>query len=214
MSLQETIKGFFSKAKEQKKVTEPVIIDAQGRHCPPSSFSEVKLARTAMIDELVMKSSEFEKAREAFHAEQIQMIEAYFIYCAEHYKTQPLDSSDGVSMTNISGLRKITIDKTMAAITNENVAMAKKELDAMLEKHGEGVDPFFKEMAYKAFGVSAKGQMRVDKILEFRTMQCPYPEWGKIKTLLDEAVAFVFKKRYLRIQTRDSVKDSWTQINF
>ena len=207
------IKALFTDA-QTLRAENTMLEDSKGRLCPAKTFKEVQLAKTLMIKSVAAQASEAAKQREALHANLIALIEEYFSYAAKFHKCKPLDSEDGVTMTSLDGLFKLTIDKTMAQLPNENIVMAKNAFDDMIEKHSKGVEVFFKTSALKSFELSAKGLVRVDKINELRSMECPYSEWAGIKELLDKGVDPVFKKRYLRVHIRESVNDDWQQVEF
>ena len=194
------------------RARDEMIKDAKGRLCPSTMFSDVHLARNALIEQQIAEAKRRAEEQSQYHQALIATIVEFFRVSAEEHNGEGLGEEDGVTMTSIDGLKRIKLVKAKSASSNEKLAIAKVMLEDMVNVRGANLDPFFKTLALSAFETSSTGQMRLDKVLELRNLQCDYPEWKSIKSALDVAIEFVFKKRYVCFYERESVDESWRQI--
>jgi len=215
MTITQRIQQLFARAEACKKdpaTNEVAIKDAQGRLCPVTMFSDVQLARNILIAQNVTEAKRRAAEQSEYHHELIASIGEFFRISAEEHKAKGLGDEDGVSMVSIDGLQRIKLVKAKSATANEKLMIAKAMLEKLVEERGANVEPFFKALALSAFETSSTGQMRLDKVMELKNLRCDYPEWLEIKAALDQAIEYVFKKRYVVFYERESVKDSWVQI--
>lgn len=212
MTIAERIKMLFTATTELKK-TDETIKDSQGRLCPVSMFSDVQIARDRLIKQQVSEAIRRAAELDIYHKDLIMEITEFFRISAAEHGTKGLGDEDGATMTTINGLMKIKLVKAKSAIANEKLMIAKGLLEDMVEKRGSNLEPFFKTLALSAFETTATGQMRIDKVVELKSLRCEYPEWIEIKNALEQAIEFVFKKRYVVFYIRQSIKDDWQQLS-
>jgi len=210
-TIKEKIKTLFVKA-EQKKASDNLIEDSQGRLCATSMFSEIDLARDLMVKTEVEIAMNRKDELQKYQSDLLKTIADFFEKSAREYGLEKINPENGMTLTSINGLNKIIIVKTKTTLTNEKILIAKSLLDEMIEKRGTGLDEFFKSLILDAFESSATGQIRVDKIIDLRNKACNYPEWSAIKKALDNATTSIFKKRYLNFYHRESIKNDWEKI--
>jgi Protein of unknown function (DUF3164) len=211
MTIAQRIKLLFA-ATTAQKTTDETIKDAQGRLCPLTMFSDVQLARDHLIKQEVTEAKRRAVEQGNYHQDLVASISEFFRISAEEHNAKPLGTEDGVSMVSIDGLQRIKLVKAKSATANEKLMIAKTMLEKLVEERGANIEPFFKTLALSAFETSSTGQMRLDKVMELKNLRCDYPEWLEIKAALDQAIEYVFKKRYVVFYERESVKDSWVQI--
>ena len=211
MTITERIRLLFTAAQTDKDAVE-TITDAQGRLCPVALFTDVQIARNKLIKQEVSEAKRRANEQSLYHQELIASITEFFRLSAAEHKTKGLGDEEGAAMTSIDGLMKIKLVKAKAATGNEKLMIAKQMLEALVEKRGANIEPFFRTLALSAFETSSTGQMRLDKVIELKGLKCDYPEWLEIKAALDQAIEFVFKKRYVVFYQRESVKDDWQRI--
>jgi hypothetical protein len=211
MTITERIKLLFAVATAQKTTAE-TIKDAQGRICQLALFSEVQIARDRLIKQEVLEAKNRATEQSLYHQELIASITEFFRFSAEQHNAKVLGDEEGISMTSIDGLMRIKLVKAKSATGNEKLMIAKTMLEDLVEKRGANIEPFFKTLALSAFETSSTGQMRLDKVMELKNLRCDYPEWLEIKAALDQAIEYVFKKRYALFYERTSTSESWKQI--
>jgi hypothetical protein len=215
MTITQRIQQLFARADAWKKdpmTNETAVKDSQGRLCPITMFSDVQLARNLLVTEGIAEAKRRATEQNNYHQDLMASITEFFRISAEEHKAKGLGTEDGVSMVSIDGLQRIKVVKAKSATANEKLMIAKTMLEKLVEERGANIEPFFKTLALSAFETSSTGQMRLDKVMELKNLRCDYPEWLEIKAALDQAIEYVFKKRYVVFYERESVKKSWVQI--
>jgi hypothetical protein len=196
----------------------PVVIAVyQSKSKPVKNVSTAEFGQLPLLKDQVVKTLVAEKKalvdfRKNWNDTIFELILEYFKQAAADNNIEITKIENGFEWFSLDGLQRVLYEKGSYAVANEKLGFAKTEFDKMIVTHKLDKEDLFVSLAIDAFTISPAGQMNTKSINLLRKKKCNYPEWEKIKEMLDFCYDYHDSKSYLRFYERASVQDNWVLI--
>lgn len=177
--------------------------DAQGRLVPEAHIKPIDLARDELVQEIVRKAKDLNKAIAEFKIGTFGDIAAFVQLSAEQYRVRLGGKKGNVQLLSFDGRYKVLRAIQEAISFDERLQAAKVLIDECLTEWTEGARSELRALVNDAFRVDQAGNIRTGQVLQLRRLSIGDSRWQQAMAAIAEAVQVVGSKSYVRVYERD-----------
>ena len=189
--------------REQQKVPEGFMQNAQGHLVPVSKVREIDKMRDALVGGLMGEAKERAAEMAAFKARCYSDIEAFIETAAKQYKLKLGGKKGNVTLTSYDGRFKIIRAIDESIVFTEGLQIAKSLIDNCIRRWSTGSNANLCVIASKAFQSDKQGNLSTARVLSLAAIKFDDAEWKRAVEAIHQAVRVSATKTYLRFYERD-----------
>jgi hypothetical protein len=189
-------------------------IDARGHRVPPDLIPELDRERDALVEKLIAKGKKCEAWLINYRKECTELVDAYLAELAKSKKVK--ESWRGnIQLKSYDESQYIQRAMSDRMEFNENLQLAKAQIDVWLKNRMGGSDPAIEKIISQAFNVDKKRCVNTSLILRLLHLEIDDKDWVKAMTLLKESMVVASTKLYFRFYEKTQTKagEDWRQIS-
>ncbi|RXE49189.1 DUF3164 family protein [Chromohalobacter israelensis] len=187
--------------------------DAKGRLIPEDTIKPIDKARDEIVQELVTKARELNRALGQFKAAAFGDIESFVQLSAEEYGVSVGGRKGNVTLVSFDGQYKIQRAIQDYITFDERLEAAKSLIDECLRDWTDGARSEVKVIVQDAFRTDKQGNLRTGAVLALRRHDFDDPRWLKAMDAISDAVQVTGSKSYVRIYERVGDTDQYRPIS-
>ncbi|MCE8004255.1 DUF3164 family protein [Billgrantia ethanolica] len=195
------------------QIPEGYRLDAKGRLIPEDSIKPIDKARDELVQELVTKARELNRALAQFKAAAFGDIESFVQLSAEEYGVSLGGRKGNVTLVSFDGQYKIQRAIQDYITFDERLEAAKGLIDECLKDWTDGARSEIKVIVQDAFRTDKQGNLRTGAVLALRRHDFDDPRWLKAMDAIADAVQVTGSKSYVRIYERVGDSDQYRPIS-
>jgi len=187
-------------------------IDAQGNSIPTKYIDPVDKKRDQLVERGIKQAFLLQTRMTKFKAAILADIDKYLGWLAERNGEEALSPGGNYQLTGFSGTKRIQIKVNKVIEFDERLQLAKKKIDACLERWSQGANDNFKVVVFDAFKVDRKGNVDTKRILGLRKLQIRDKKWNEAMDLITEAITITGNRSYLMFMVKEDKDAEWQTI--
>lgn len=187
-------------------------IDAAGNPIPTKYVSPVDKKRDAMVEKLFKQALQAQDKLQKFKVSVMTEITKYLDWLASVNGEDSLNPGGNYELKTFHGDKQVKIKVNKVLEFDERLQLAKKKIDACLEKWSDGANDNFKTVVFDAFNVDRKGNVDTKRILGLRKIKIKDKEWQAAMELIAEAITITGTREYLIFQIKRDRNAEWETI--
>lgn len=196
-----------------QQIPEGYRTDAKGRLIPEDTIKPIDKARDEIVQELVTKARELNRALGQFKAAAFGDIESFVQLSAEEYGVSVGGRKGNVTLVSFDGQYKIQRAIQDYITFDERLEAAKSLIDECLRDWTDGARSEVKVIVQDAFRTDKQGNLRTGAVLALRRHDFDDPRWLKAMDAISDAVQVTGSKSYVRIYERVGDTDQYKPIS-
>ncbi|MDO0944629.1 DUF3164 family protein [Chromohalobacter israelensis] len=196
-----------------QQIPEGYRTDAKGRLIPEDTIKPIDKARDEIVQELVTKARELNRALGQFKAAAFGDIESFVQLSAEEYGVSVGGRKGNVTLVSFDGQYKIQRAIQDYITFDERLEAAKSLIDECLRDWTDGARSEVKVIVQDAFRTDKQGNLRTGAVLALRRHDFDDPRWLKAMDAISDAVQVTGSKSYVRIYERVGDSDQYRPIS-
>ncbi len=186
--------------------------DATGNHIPPKYIDPVEKKRDQLVEKEIRQALLIQERLRKFKKGVLADIGKYLDWLASKHGEESLSPGGNYMLTGFSGNKRLQIKVNKVIEFDERLQLAKKKIDACLERWSKGANDNFKVVVFDAFKVDRKGNVDTKRILGLRKLQINDAEWVAAMELITEAVTITGNRSYLIFQLKADKDAEWETL--
>ncbi|MBL4901075.1 DUF3164 family protein [Desulfocapsa sp. AH-315-G09] len=187
-------------------------IDATGNPVPPKYIDPVEKKRDQMVEKQLRQAFLLQERMAKFKKAVLADIGKYLDWLAHRHGEDALSPGGNYMLTGFSGNKRIQIKVNKVIEFDERLQLAKKKIDACLERWSQGANDNFKVVVFDAFKVDRKGNVDTKRILGLRKLKIKDNEWVAAMDLITEAITITGNRSYLMFQIKADKDAEWESL--
>lgn len=196
-----------------QQIPEGYRTDAKGRLIPEDTIKPIDKARDEIVQELVTKARELNRALGQFKAAAFGDIESFVQLSAEEYGVSVGGRKGNVTLVSFDGQYKIQRAIQDYITFDERLEAAKSLIDECLRDWTDGARSEVKVIVQDAFRTDKQGNLRTGAVLALRRHDFDDPRWLKAMDAISDAVQVTGSKSYVRLYERIGDSDQYKPIS-
>lgn len=187
-------------------------IDAVGDPIPLKYIDPVDKKRDQLVEKQIRQAFLIQERMAKFKKTVLADIGKYLDWLADRHGEKALSPGGNYMLTGFSGNKRLQIKVNKVIEFDERLQLAKKKIDACLERWSQGANENFKVVVFDAFRVDRKGNVDTKRILGLRKLKIKDAEWVAAMDLITEAVTITGNRRYLMFQVKENNDAEWETL--
>ncbi len=187
-------------------------IDSTGTPVPPKYIDPVDKKRDQLVEKQLKAAMLMQERLAAFKKAVLDDIAKYLDWLAAKHGEENLSPGGNYMLTGFSGNKRVQIKVNKVIEFDERLQLAKKKIDACLERWSQGANDNFKVVVFDAFKVDRKGNVDTKRILGLRKLKIKDAEWVAAMELISEAVTITGNRSYLMFQIKPDKDAEWEAV--
>jgi hypothetical protein len=187
-------------------------IDGVGAAIPPKYIDPVDKKRDQLVEKELKAALLMQDRLAAFKKTVLGDIGKYLDWLAAKHGEETLSPGGNYMLTGFSGNKRLQIKVNKVIEFDERLQLAKKKIDACLERWSQGANDNFKVVVFDAFKVDRKGNVDTKRILGLRKLKIKDAEWVAAMDLITEAITITGNRSYLMFQMKANKDAEWETV--
>ena len=187
-------------------------IDGAGNPVPAKYIDSVDKRRDKLVEKQIRQALIMQDRMAKFKKQVLADISKYLTWLADLHGEDSLSPGGNYILTGFSGDKRVQIKVNKVIEFDERLQLAKKKIDACLERWSQGANDNFKVVVFDAFKVDRKGNVDTKRILGLRKLKIRDGEWNAAMDLITEAVTITGTRRYLMFQFKADQDAEWETL--
>jgi len=189
-------------------------IDARGHLVPLSLIPESDQKRDALVERLIKKARKIHDLLAEFRRECAGGIDGHLAFQAKLKKVRELWKGN-IQLKSFD--ESLMIERAMSDRIdfNENLQLAKAQIDVWLKNRIGGTDPSLAKIISQAFNVDKKGRINTAVILKLMRLEIEDGDWKKAMAILRDSITVASTKLYIRFKEKIQGEggEAWRSIS-
>ncbi len=187
-------------------------IDAVGNPVPVKYIDPVDKRRDKLVEKEIRQAFLLQERMAKFKSAVLADIGKYLDWLAIQHGEKALSPGGNYILTGFSGNKRLQIKVNKVIEFDERLQLAKKKIDACLERWSEGASDNFKVVVFDAFKVDRKGNVDTKRILGLRKLKIQDKKWNEAMDLITDAITITGNRSYLMFQTKPHKDAEWETV--
>jgi hypothetical protein len=175
---------------------------------------------TLLKDDLVLglfgRACELQRDIRQFVADTHEQIAEYMGKAAVEHGVKFSGTKGNFQLVSPDGLMKINVDMGAILRVNENIELARTQVENCIRRWGADSNPNLVSLAAQAFSAdSATGNVSQSKLAMLTSLEPADadPEWESAVKLIKDSIEVVGKKRFVRLYYRLDQHEAWIPLS-
>jgi hypothetical protein len=175
--------------------------DVRGYLVPPAIIPEIDQRRDALVEKLIKENKKKNAMLAEFRKVCAKSIDEYLAF---HAKSKKVRESWRGNIQLKSFDESLLIERAMSDRIdfNENLQLAKAQIDVWLKNRIGGTDPSLAKIISQAFNVDKKGCINTAVILKLMRLEIEDGDWKKAMKILRDSITVASTKLYIRFKEK------------
>ena len=187
-------------------------IDAAGNPIPVKFIDPVEKKRDRLVEKQIRQAILMQDRLAKFKEKVLADIKTYLVWLADRHGEESLSPGGNYMLSGFSGNKRVQIKVNKVIEFDERLQLAKKKIDACLERWSQGANDNFKVVVFDAFKVDRKGNVDTKRILGLRKLKIKDAKWVAAMDLISEAVTITGTRSYLMFQVKADKDAEWETL--
>lgn len=187
-------------------------IDAVGTAIPPKYIDPVDKKRDKLVEKQIRQALLIQERLRKFKKSVLADIGKYLDWLADLHGEEALSPGGNYILNGFSGNKRLQIKINKVIEFDERLQLAKKKIDACIERWSQGANDNLKVVIFDAFKVDSKGNVDTKRILGLRKLQIKDEAWNAAMELITEAVTVTGNRSYLMFQLKENKDAEWETL--
>ncbi|WP_405424368.1 DUF3164 family protein [Pantoea stewartii] len=197
----------------EKEAPQGYWVDAKGVLTPESLIKDIDRARDSLVQEVIGRAIELNKALQEFKFSGFSDIGAFVDLSANEYGVSLGGKKGNVTLYSFDGRYKIQRAMQDRIAFDERLQAAKALIDECLADWTEGARPEIHAIINRAFQTEKEGEVNTGAVLALRRLEIDDKRWSKAMQAIGEAVQVVGSRSYIRVYERVGDSDQYRPIS-
>ncbi|MGC8341818.1 DUF3164 family protein [Pantoea ananatis] len=197
----------------EKEAPQGYWVDAKGVLTPESLIKDIDRARDSLVQEVIGRAIELNKALAEFKLSGFSDIGAFVDLSANEYGVSLGGKKGNVTLYSFDGRYKIQRAMQDRIAFDERLQAAKALIDECLADWTEGARPEIHAIINRAFQTEKEGEVNTGAVLALRRLEIDDERWSKAMQAIGEAVQVVGSRSYIRVYERVGDSDQYRPIS-
>ncbi|SIS88273.1 DUF3164 family protein [Neptunomonas antarctica] len=187
--------------------------DNLGRLVPVETIDPIDIERNDMVQDLVTKAKELQRAMLQFKVDSMGDIAALVELSAERYDIRIGGKKGNVTLTTFDGRFKIQRAISEYIVFDERLIAAKELIDQCIHRWAQGAGVEIRALVEQAFQVDREGKISTGRVLALRRIKIDDKQWQNAMEAIADSIQVAGSKTYLRLYERRGDSDQFEPIS-